>query len=1309
MASSSTSALSLGFVWGANAGREGLQTSIHFQDEHTVVYAAGHAVVLYNTSDKSQKFIGGATDDAGFSAMAICPSKRFLAVAEIAERASILVYDLKTLRKRKILQQTTVACSKYASVCFSNDNETLVALVAGPGPPTPSPAGTTSPTQQQQQHQQQQQQQPGMGAMLLAWRWSKGKVSAQLVLADKPSTANFMFFFDCAFSHLDSVVAVCGTSSVVFARVQAEEMSPMPSSRLDLEDGVAMRCLCWLKQAEDYCIAGLTSGGIVLFQACNYLCHLNASLQHDATAPRDARRRRGVASVVAVTNGFVAGSTTGTFHLFTLTSSSNPADLFSITHVFGDVVPAEVAATPPADDKQRQQHDESPSTTTAKTAQQQQQQQRQQQQQQAPKHHHTTANGIAPPREILAMDVRPNSENLLVAVTSDKQVVRMALNDANVKTDVEPLHCGFHGPGIVTGLDVCVRKPLVVTTSLDKTLRVWNLATHEAELCKHYAEDPFSVSFHPSGLHVIVGFSDKLRLINLLVDDARVSREVPIKACRECHFSNGGQYFAAVNGSVISVYEFYTCDKLIDLRGHNSKVRSLYWGKDDHFLVSCGQDGAVYQWEWYDGKRSGEFVQKGTVYNSALCTSMAVFAVGSDHMMKELEVPELQPVKQLDGGATLNQIALSSIEHFMFASTAEEGRPGCVRAYPFPLSGDFLEYACAGAPITRLRITHDDARVVVASEDGGVYAFDVRDRHERQQRDQQAMQAMAWSEEILVTKSDLEEKNLAMQELKNKIEELQLHNEYQLRLKEMSYGEKIKEVTEKYMQDLEQEKNKFDLLREEKNDIEMECDERYRQMEDGHHHEIQELENKYQQRIMAEVERFQQLENERDLQKQRWDQQRSQLVEAHRAYLAELTDDFEQKLEEDREHSLKLREEKEELDKEFHETKSQLEDDIDTEIQNLRHRYDAQLAAEREATLRYKGENGIMKKKFAVLTKDIEDQKEEVKSLLAREKDLHEQIKKLEREITAHKIEIKKRDDTIGVKEKKIYELKKKNQELEKFKFVLDYKIKELKRQIEPRETEIANMKAQIKTMDHELEQYHKSNAQLDLMIGELRAKLDSMQKEILERRKHISDREAVIRRFKADVHECVQHIQNPPKLREAVEALHQRHQHKVAECKDLDSDVVSEYKRHEASLKRTLATLQQQFQADMANHSADNMRFMSNNMSLIREINKQREANRILKLAVQADEARVANDIAMRQCNKTAADDKFVLSEAQLKLQGLQRHVDDLEQRLQERGLGTFDLMEIPFNDEDDPHGFRPPPDAIHADPPAPGLPMTS
>src|SRR3546814_2046579 len=69
----------------------------------------------------------------------------------------------------------------------------------------------------------------------------------------------------------------------------------------------------------------------------------------------------------------------------------------------------------------------------------------------------------------------------------------------------------------------------------------------------------------------------------------------------------------------------------------------------------------------------------------------------------------------------------------------------------------------------------------------------------------------------------------------------------------------------------------------------------------------------------------------------------------------------------------------------------------------------------------------------------------------------------LEKELQIHKRDQKARDQAIAEKERKIHDLKKKNQELEKFKFVLDFKIKELKKQIEPRETQISSMKDRIK------------------------------------------------------------------------------------------------------------------------------------------------------------------------------------------------------------------------------------------------------
>jgi hypothetical protein len=60
---------------------------------------------------------------------------------------------------------------------------------------------------------------------------------------------------------------------------------------------------------------------------------------------------------------------------------------------------------------------------------------------------------------------------------------------------------------------------------------------------------------------------------------------------------------------------------------------------------------------------------------------------------------------------------------------------------------------------------------------------------------------------------------------------------------------------------------------------------------------------------------------------------------------------------------------------------------------------------------------------------------------------------------------LKERETTIKDKDKRIYDLKKKTQELEKFKFVLDYKIKELKRDIGPRELEIQKLNEQTNKM----------------------------------------------------------------------------------------------------------------------------------------------------------------------------------------------------------------------------------------------------
>lgn len=53
------------------------------------------------------------------------------------------------------------------------------------------------------------------------------------------------------------------------------------------------------------------------------------------------------------------------------------------------------------------------------------------------------------------------------------------------------------------------------------------------DIYKEFQEEAYSVTLHPSGLFVLVGFSEKLRLLNILIDDIRVFKEIAIRGCRE--------------------------------------------------------------------------------------------------------------------------------------------------------------------------------------------------------------------------------------------------------------------------------------------------------------------------------------------------------------------------------------------------------------------------------------------------------------------------------------------------------------------------------------------------------------------------------------------------------------------------------------------------------------------------------------------------------------------------------------------------------------------------------------------------------
>jgi len=817
---------------------------------------------------------------------------------------------------------------------------------------------------------------------------------------------------------------------------------------------------------------------------------------------------------------------------------------------------------------------------------------------------------------IQSLAISPSEEMVVLSTQSGQLYQHSLLSSDLLKSEESPqfehVLTSFH-VGPILGMDVCVRKPLIVTCGQDKTVRIWNYLEKTCDLMKQFNEEPSAVAFHPSGFLLIVGFSDKLRLMNLLMEDMRTFKDLPIKACRECRFSNGGQMFACVNSNQIQVYKTFTCELVANLRGHNNKVRSLSWTQDDATLVSSGIDGAVYEFNIIqEGRRVSDYVLKGTSFSSVIVYTdpstghNMMYCVGNDKQLKEVYQCQLRNF--LESNVVLGQLALSNSAKTLFCSTAEVEQPGTIRCYKFPLDGEFIEYQCHSLPATRIRVTYDDSYLFSCSEDGSLYIFEIRKKDRVQgSRRAEKESALGFSDEILVTRTFLDEKQANLVELERQVDELSNQIDFQLRHRDSYHKEKMAELEDKYGQEIEQERTQYELLREEKNDMEMEYEENMKKLEELHAKQTQDLEASFQHKMMIEVGRYQKSSTEREKEHTEWERQHTKLLKDHEDQVNEMNKHFENQHMDDGAQKARILEEKMLAQRVHKETLRQLEQDADREIEELKEQYEEKLAHEKEDKVRLRGQAGIHRKHHEDLKRQMNKKEEELRQQQDAARKKQEKIDLFLKERELNLKDIKERDKTIGDKEQQIYDLKKHNQELEKFKFVLDYKIKELKSQIDPKNQDISIMKLQIQEMDHDLEDYHKKNKQLQIDIGQLQLRQKISQDEIATQRKKLSDSLTLIKRMNNDFHECVQYIQEPLLLKEKINNLYKKYVPNGVEKQELDIDIEKEYNRQKEYLEKSVQSLKHKLIRDSEVHKQDNVRVLQENVALIKEINELR------------------------------------------------------------------------------------------------------
>jgi cilia- and flagella-associated protein 57 len=1162
-------------------------------DDHQLVYVCGQQVVSMNTETKEQQFIVPATQSSyqsyGICSISCSPSKKTIAVAEIVDPVAIVtLYDSQSLRRRKVLQYPELGSKEIRAMAFSNDGKLCITQGAGPE------------------------------WNLVLWNVEK---AIKILGCVKISMSDENPVNQVSFCPWDAnVILVLGKGLIRIFRVSEGQLRPVSVNvRRDQANFISHTWL-W----DDKLLLGTAGGEILFLEGLEFKAIVHP-LPNDTSDPSP------ILSLAPISKGFVAGTTGGEMWSFSL--EEDIKEQYRREEVF-----------------------------------------------------------YLPKREGGIISICVTADDALICATDTQQLFQFNLTNSSVSKDssghssgFDYLFTGFHkmipnADSSITGIDVALWKPIIVTCSKDHTVRVWNLIEKRVEITKYFQEEPCALSVHPSGLYVVIAFTDKIRIASVLLDDIAVTKELNIRGCNEVRFSRGGQYIAAVNGANVQIFNTYSGAIVSTLRGHTAKVRAIVWMHLDSKLMTVGQEGTVYFWEAFTGSRSPDCyigvvpVTAGT----ALSDGSKAYTISNERQLKEIpmkktfdattgqEVVAKQP-KDVPVERYASVMAIEESNKILFMGTCDPDLPGSViSVMTVPNVSSSLEItALHSGPITTMCLSKDGSLLITGDCTGVLLVCDIEGPKTMQAQKKIHEGGMAsndFIEEILIRKSDLDARRLKAQELTQRVEELTLNSEHQLRLKELEHKDKIQEITERFTLQLQNENTSYESYISEKQEAEKEFKYQLTSLDERHEKELKSVENRYNSKLSIEAARHQQLQIEIEESHKKWNAENSALVESHQSYLSKLTEEYESKLNEEHQSQKNLQQDKTRLQTDYDRCRGNIEGDADNEIDDMKTRFEMRLKQEEETCIALMADHAVMKKNLQMLNKDSETHREEIKRLRDKEVRLIETIRSLEKDIQSHKKEIRfpsplfepsslpqrarrnhhrQREAHLRSQEKEpgpclaLSFFLTPPQELEKFRFVLDYKIKELKLQIAPRENEITVMQRQIEDMDLELEQYHKSNLALNLMIGELKLKLEGLRKELLSQTSRVEINSKLLERFMRDLQEVWSVRQDYSAMKAKVVQLYRIYvQEDVLQLEEggggglgHGNDVEGpqrQYNRDREQMERSLDALRKSLHTDSKLHKRDLSKMMRENVLLTKEMNDLRKEAHTLQLQKQALQASI-------------------------------------------------------------------------------------
>lgn len=1195
---------------------ERVKRQVFLLNDGNLLYFASNSLIVYNQDNKAQKIV--PITEGVVNCAAVSPGENFLALAiERSERHNkpyLLIFDLHTLKRKRYFALPQVDVRAFELIEFTNDGKSLVILASEPE------------------------------WVLFLFQWEKGSLTGQIKVT-LPGNTPITGFAVNPFELSAVQVSTVANGYIRFYRFAEGAWKQVGQIRTEKTPS----CQAW---TEDQRLVVCTKDATILvFENCE----LASKVQHSENGGNCGDLE--ISAILPSRTGIFLGTSCGSITYYEKTDDMyffkrghefSVSNLSKVNRSNSKSVPVLALVSSQTGDSGLVllENKEMYSFLLGEIAYQS---------------NSMTSGAVA---------LKSKSPN---EVSSSDQE-----GDGQQRSLLQQLPLEMHH-GAIRGMSTCIRKPILASCASDNVIRVWNLFDWSCDIRVVLQDEPISIAVHPSGIYLAVATKESVKIYSAMVNSLRLFWESPIKCCRSLSFSHGGQYLAVVQVTHVTVLNVWSYEQVYKLVPTDKSGTASYldaaWSQNDAYVVTWTVNGLVNLWRvdhegtqclWQfqfppsehlhaafipqtnrpvqllistssgvilqvdeEGNILKEAVAKGSSFTHFIINKTATklilgTAQGSVQVAK-LPLPE--PEASGDGTASFTVYSESgetmsdAVSKQLFGGGKRKSEPegnfdplsSKKRVAVVPLFGNFqtcpFELRLHAAPVTKLVTSFDETQLFSSSTDGFIVAYSVNFTEPSRES--------VYSGEILTAASELTQQTVVQNSLLLKIEALKHENSVKMELEVTSANEKLQESEAKHTAIVCDLKREIDELREKKQQETSTAKKSYEEAVAAHRAEIDELVDQFERKIALEKEKFEHLQlgvaKTEESHTLRTELSLKQQTES----LSSLEEHFKRLLKTKDEQRAKLSETLTKKQQDHHQYLEALEEQSQLEMAQIMTEFETLLQLERDASLSTVEEKIGIKQTFDRLNTELEETKKELNKHHSELKRLTHMHQSLERDKIGVQQELWERDETIKDKELTISDLRKKAQELEKFKFVLDFKIKQLNKQLEPKQQDIRQLAVQIENMDNELADYHLSNSELDIEKAEQLHHLRVRHRELEKAKSETVEVKQVYSRMISAFSSVAQQFETEPQLaKPRLVTLYHRYciaeqsvNPNEAKASEVDDENVQEQRRR-FHLERSVKALVHKSEQEQVRQADVTSRLLREHGVLLCEMNDlQREA----------------------------------------------------------------------------------------------------